>query len=255
MSDAAEPLTPAQRAQQRVAAGLRRRYRATSAVPRLRRARPSPSASCSWCSCSGRSSRRATRRSSRRVKLDIEYTAEEIDPAGTRLPDDLETADYIGAGPRAPARAFPDVGRPRDELRELYGLLSSGAPFELRDRVLANPALIGTKESVWVLADDRRRHGRQGAHIDATSRNPTSARSATRELAWIERSSGRPLRSASTRYFFTSGDSREPEQAGVWGATSGVLHAARHAAAVVPDRRRGGDLPRGVRAAQPAGRT
>ena len=38
--------------------------------------------------------------------------------------------------------------------RALRGLISSGAPFQLRDMVLDDPPLIGTVQPVWLLADD-----------------------------------------------------------------------------------------------------
>jgi len=75
------------------------------------------------------------------VQLDIIYDPEVIDPAGTRLPDDLAVADYQALVRAALRERFPYVeGRPA--LRELYGLVSSAASVELQKRVTGDPGLI-----------------------------------------------------------------------------------------------------------------
>jgi phosphate transport system permease protein len=219
MSEATDTPTPAQRAQQKVAAGLRRRYRAE------RRFRAYGMLAVAlgivfvfflfWSIIS----KGYTAFQQTYVKLDVTYAAEEIDPAGTRLPADLENANYM-ALVRASLRAkFPEV-EGRGPLRKLYGMVSNSAPLQLRDRVLANPALIGTTESVWVLADD---------HIDMVVKGqidrslPADQRAIDdEELGWLRQmeQDGR-IEKRFNRQFFTNGDSREPEQAGVAGAVAG----------------------------------
>ncbi len=48
---------------------------------------------------------------------------------------------------------FPQV-EGRKELRDLTRLVSGGAAFDLRTRVMNTGGLIGQRESVWVLASD-----------------------------------------------------------------------------------------------------
>lgn len=153
------------------------------------------------------------------VRVDIEYSGDEIDPAGTRVRADLENANYpalVRAGLRAD---FPDV-QSRAELKNLYGLVSESAGRVLRDRVLANPSLIGTRESLWVLADDRVDMLMKGQ----IKRNaPAEQRSmGDQQIAWVDAlaAKGRVEKRFNT-HFFTGGDSREPEQAGVAGAAAG----------------------------------
>lgn len=153
------------------------------------------------------------------VQLDITYDPEVIDPAGTRLAEDLAVADYQSLVRAALRERFPEVeGRPA--LRELYGLVSSAAGMELQRRVAADPGIIGQRQRVAVLADDtvdmllkgkvsrsapedeRRLSDAQVAHIDALRADGALA-----------------LRF--NRAFFTNGDSRDPEQAGVRGAVVG----------------------------------
>ena len=87
------------------------------------------------------------------VRLQVEYDASIIDPEGGRDPEHLAFADYSGLVKESLREAFPDVTKRRDK-RELYKLVSPGAGQALRDRILENPELIGTIETIWVLADD-----------------------------------------------------------------------------------------------------
>ena len=141
-----------------------------------------------------------------------------FDPA--RLPaDDLATADYPGLVKTALRNMFPEA-RGRSEKRELYSLVSSGAAFQLRGRVLADPSLIGQTEKIWVLADDDVDMLIKG-HLAHQTREH-GGRFTANQLAWIDRlQQDNHLRKQFNLLFFTSGDSREPELAGIWGAVCG----------------------------------
>jgi phosphate transport system permease protein len=155
------------------------------------------------------------------LKLDIEYSADVIDPDGSRDPEVIGSADYSALIKAAMRKQFPDV-EGRSNLRDLYRLASDGGQFDLRKRVLANPGLIGQSESLWLLADDRvdlLMKGRIDRELGEDVRGLSD-----QELAWIDRliADGR-LEKRFNRSFFTHGDSREPEQAGVWGAVVGTF--------------------------------
>ena len=75
------------------------------------------------------------------VRLDIFF-----DPAILHQ-DALANADYQGLIKQSLRKMFPDVTGRRDK-RELYGLVSSGASFLLRDKVLKHPETIGTTQAV-----------------------------------------------------------------------------------------------------------
>lgn len=153
------------------------------------------------------------------LALDIDYAAELIDPQGTGDRATLEQADYMAVAKASLRAQFPDVAG-RASLRHLYGVPSNSVEQLLRDRVLANPKLIGTHERLWVLADD---------HIDTfikgeVDRNlPENERPISdEEIGWVE--AMQRDHKVEVRFnpaFFTSGDSREPEQAGVAGALAG----------------------------------
>ena len=153
------------------------------------------------------------------LQLEIEYSADIIDPEGTRDPEVIGAADFAALIKAALRQRFPEV-EGRASLRELYKLASDGGQFDLRDRVLADPKLVGRKETLWLLADDRvdlLMKGRIDRGLAEEARGLSD-----QELTWIDGlvADGR-LEKRFNRGFFTSGDSREPEQAGVWGAVAG----------------------------------
>lgn len=114
---------------------------------------------------------------------------------------------------------FPEVTE-RDELRELNKLISPGAAYELRKKVLANPDLITEKGTVWLPADDEVDMLVKG-HVDRSG-PAVSRRLSDRQLDWLDRlvADGR-LERRFNRLLFTAGDSRDPEVAGIWGAAVG----------------------------------
>jgi phosphate transport system permease protein len=153
------------------------------------------------------------------VKLTIQYDPETIDPSGARDPDDLVTADYQALIRAALRERFPTVeGRP--DLRELYALVSSAASIELQRRVVDDPTVIGQRETLWLLADDT---------VDMLLKDKVSRtapederRLSDQQIGWIDelvRADQLELRF--NRAFFSNGDSRDPEQAGVRGALIG----------------------------------
>jgi phosphate transport system permease protein len=154
-----------------------------------------------------------------KIQLNVFYDPEVIDPAGTRQSDDLAAADYQQLVRDALKTAIPNV-EGRAPTRQLTRLVSTGAAFDLADRVRANPALIGTREKLWVLASDS---------VDLLEKDrieralPEDQRPLTdQQLAWVDalKAQGALEKKFNAR-FFSSGDSREPEKAGVWGAVMG----------------------------------
>ena len=153
------------------------------------------------------------------VQVEVFYDPEVIDPAGNRDPDDLVVADYQALVRESLRVRFPAVeGRPA--LRELYGIVSSAAAVELQQRVTADPGLIGQRERLWVLADDT---------VDMYLKGKVSRSSPEEERRLSDAQMGHidALRAAGALKlrlngsFFSNGDSRDPEQAGVRGAVVG----------------------------------
>jgi phosphate transport system permease protein len=155
------------------------------------------------------------------LTLEVNYDPDVIDPAGTRLPEDLAVADYAAVVRNALKARFPGV-ESRQATRELSGLVSNSAARVLQARIQAQTSLIGQHERVTVLAGDKVDQlikGRIDRKMDEASRSLSD-----QQIAWIDalKADGL-LKLRFNGAFFTKGDSREPEQAGVWGAIVGSV--------------------------------
>ena len=153
------------------------------------------------------------------LQIDVFYDPEIIDPAGNRDPDDLMIADYQSLVRASLRERFPTVeGRPAR--RELYSIASSAASVELQRRVTADPGLIGQRERLWVLADDTVDMFLKGKVLRSAPEE--ERRLSDAQLAQIDAlESQKALKLRFNTAFFINGDSRDPEQAGVRGAMVG----------------------------------
>ncbi len=156
------------------------------------------------------------------VKIPVYFDPAGIDPEGTRDPDTLNTADYSALVKASLREMFPAVTE-RGERRELYSIISTGAGFELRDSVLDDPALIGTRQDIWLVADDEIDMLMKG-HVDRTVPE-LDRRVKDNQIAWVDQlnSEGRVEKRFNTN-FFLAGDSRDPELAGIRGALVGSFY-------------------------------
>lgn len=152
------------------------------------------------------------------IRLEIRFDAAVIDPDGTRSADVLASADYAQLVKTSLRELFPESGD-RASRRELNELVSSGGAYVLQKMVLADPGLLGQTRDLWLPADDE---------VDLFVKGSVPAaeggeeRLSPRQVAWIGKlgEAGR-LEQRFNTTFFTGGDSREPELAGIWGATKG----------------------------------
>ena len=155
------------------------------------------------------------------LAIPIHLDAEAIDPEGTRDPDVLFRADYQTQVKEALREMFPDVSGRRERFK-LYGLVSNAAGYDVRDQVMDDPAIIGTTQMLWVRASDDIDSLIKGA-IDR-SLPEGNRRVKDTEIAWIQSlESQGAVELRFNTHFFTSGDSREPEQAGILGAVVGSV--------------------------------
>ncbi len=154
-----------------------------------------------------------------RIAVDITFEQSALDPDGTGSREVLYSADYGRLLKQALREAFPEATSRRDK-RQLYKLPSNGAIYELRNAVLADPDLVGARKTVWITASsevDTLIKGRAGAEAAV-------ARIGPKAKAWIETLQTRgQAELAFNSNFFTAGDSRDPEQAGILGALVGSL--------------------------------
>jgi phosphate transport system permease protein len=153
------------------------------------------------------------------VQLDIYFDPEVIDPAGTLDEDTLSGANYSKLVKASLAELFPDVSARKDK-KALASMVSNGATYDLREQVLANSGLIGTREVLWFPASAEVDLFRKGS-IDRTTAEK-DRRFKDKQIVWFDAlmANGR-LEKRFNTIFFTAGDSRDPELAGIWGAAKG----------------------------------
>jgi phosphate transport system permease protein len=153
------------------------------------------------------------------VKLDISL---DIDKLGINDPgnkQELSAANYGGVIKSTLREMFPEVTSRRDK-HALYGLISTGATYQLRDRVISEPELIGQTVALWVPAADDLDMLMKG-HIDRDAAED-DRRMTDNQLAWVDKLiSEERIKKKFNTAFFISGDSRDPELAGIWGAVMG----------------------------------
>ena len=151
------------------------------------------------------------------IQLEIEYDPDAIGVLDVNDTEELIFANWQNFAKKSLRDLFPEVTK-RGEKRKLNNLVSEGAGFDFRDQLAQSPNLWGTKETLWILADD---------DIDTYYKSwldddPFSARLTSEQIKWIDQlhSKGLIALKFNTK-FFERGDSREPEQAGIKGALIG----------------------------------
>ncbi|OAN53728.1 phosphate ABC transporter permease [Paramagnetospirillum marisnigri] len=155
------------------------------------------------------------------VKLDVTLSPELLGIGEQRTAEALATADYGGVIKDAMYKRFP-AAQSRAEKREVAGLISSGADMALRKALAANPELIGTTQTFWLVADDTVDMAIKGYTSRQTGQEGN--RLSDKQLGWLaelEADGGVTRRFNSI--LFSSGDSREPELAGLWGSVVGSV--------------------------------
>jgi len=156
------------------------------------------------------------------IQLEIFYDAEELEITSVNNADEMLEADFTGLARAALAKRFPEVSG-RKNKRARNQLVSSGVDIQLRDFLIEDPSLLGKTVTLWVLADDDVDAFMKG-HINRDL--PEGDRRIKNfQLEWIDNlvASG-DLDLKFNSVFFTHGDSREPELAGIWGAAKGSFY-------------------------------
>ena len=156
-----------------------------------------------------------------RVQLEVHFDPDTLGVAPGASEDELSAADYEGVLKQALLARFPEVTA-RAQKRELFGLLSAGAGYELRERLMADPALLGRRQTLWLVA-----HGDVDAYVKEAQRigDPPASGISAQQAGWLgqfDRQGGLDLRL--NRNLLGNGDSRDPELAGIRGAVMGSIY-------------------------------
>ena len=151
------------------------------------------------------------------IQLEINYDQDVLGIDDLSDERALMLADWDGLHKTALRQEFPQV-RKRSERRELYALVSNGAGYDLKERLLSEPELLDQTEKFWILADD---------DIDTYYKSLLKGRAYTARLSLAQLERVKQLIDQDrielqfNANFLSRGDSREPEQAGIKGAMFG----------------------------------
>ncbi|HEX8374413.1 MAG TPA: DUF3333 domain-containing protein, partial [Geminicoccaceae bacterium] len=157
------------------------------------------------------------------VRLDVALEVPDVDPHAQRDPARIARVDTAGLVNHAVYALFPEV-TDRQGRRLLRGIVSGpNAQSEVRKLLAENPGSIGQTVPVWVLADDevdqfvKGKVDREAAEADR--------RLTDQVIGWIDRLRDQDRLERRFNWpFFMTGDSREPELAGIRGALMGSFY-------------------------------
>ena len=148
------------------------------------------------------------------IQMEIYFDAAELNESN------LQNANYGKLVRDAIYAQFPEVTK-RKEKRELRSIVSVGADVILQKMVQRDPALIGTRQTIWFPVDD----SFDMLHKNDFGRDPTKGGAgiiSESQLGWFDALVERgKIDSRFNRIYLTAGDSREPELAGLRGALMG----------------------------------
>lgn len=156
------------------------------------------------------------------VLMDVSYDMSRLGlDKVTSDPDILKQLSYRKLVSDALKNSFPDVTK-RSDKRLLKKLISSGATYQIKERLLDEPALLGkTVMMELILDDDADTFVKSEGFRTGTL---TNARLNQKQIGWLKRldSEGKIV-SHFNWLFFTNSDSRNPELAGIKGAVIGTI--------------------------------
>jgi phosphate transport system permease protein len=136
-----------------------------------------------------------------------------VDPAKVDSSNPM-AGDYLGLVKSSWQAQFPDVTS-RGDKKKLNGLISARAADTLQDMVVADKSLIGKEVEIPLAFSseaDLYLKGIAGGTLDE------------KEAGWLDSLKAKgAISSGFTTSFFTNGDSREPESAGIRGALIGSI--------------------------------
>jgi len=150
------------------------------------------------------------------VKLDIHFSQEKLGLAANFDPEELQNANFRGLIKQSLQQLFPTVHK-RSDKRAMMRLISVDAEYRLRDKLQAEPHLLGKTVPIWLFVDD---------DVDTYLKSDKQfGRVSQEQIAWItELEQQERFQKRFNYWFFQTGDSREPELAGILGAVMGSFY-------------------------------
>lgn len=155
------------------------------------------------------------------INLNVTYDEDILGVNDTSNASQMALGDFDGVVKAGLRNRFTDVTG-RKNKQELYSLISSGAGYTIRDQLKETPSLLNSTVNLWLIADD---------DVDTyfkslDDRNgPFRGRISENKESWLNSliESGK-VKTRFNSNFFSNGDSREPELAGIRGAAMGSFY-------------------------------
>ncbi len=149
------------------------------------------------------------------IRPDIEPDIEQ------KIRQAIRQARYASMIKAALRDAFP-AAITRADKKRLYRLISDGAQYAVRDAVLRRPEWVGGTHRFWVLASDEVDQLVKGA-VDR-ARPETQRRLSDQAIGWVDQLvAEKRIEKRFNWRFFSAGDSRNAEEAGIFGAMMGSI--------------------------------
>ena len=151
-------------------------------------------------------------------QVEIQFNGDYLGITQESSDQEVREANFLGLFRKNIAEQNNDV--PRRELRKLFAMFSESAADDLREMVIQNRSILGTTQKLKVLASssvDMIVKGQAPREIEEKRRVLNDF-----QLGLLDRWTAEGRRSSSFNHrFFTNGDSRSPELAGLGGAIAG----------------------------------
>jgi len=157
------------------------------------------------------------------VNIEITFDEEVLGLTPESTEKEIKAASFGSFFKKSLRAQYPEI-KGRKEKRELYALFTSDMPLILRDMVVADPSIMGTTQTVSMVADDdfdvyyKHTYGRNLSEEDKVSRL-----SEGQEAIVIALAEEGKVETKFNTIFFSKADSREPELAGIKGAIVGSI--------------------------------
>lgn len=155
------------------------------------------------------------------VTMEVNFSPKVLKVDANADEEALKNANYRALMNATLRSEFPEVTKRADRML-LRKLMSSGAQYQLRDRLLEDPSLLGQTKPIKLLVDDDVDTFIKSGSLD--SGELVTARLREQQVEWIKgwHEAGK-LDSHFNWSFFTNSDSRDPELAGIRGAITGTF--------------------------------
>ena len=154
------------------------------------------------------------------VELEVDLDAATLGVSEPPSHQELRAANYSSVIKKGLLARFPDVTKRKDK-KKLYALLSTGAQYQLRDHLIANPELLNQTVTVTLQADDEF-DALVATADDVLNIGDLPTRLDEKQRTWIaDFQQDDQVETGFNTTFFTAGDSREPELAGIKAALIG----------------------------------